>query len=144
MNRCRHLIPERFTNDFILESIEFLLKHNNFVFNDVIYNQLIGAAMGSSFISFYACVSIGYLEETSLFPRLNNMINDSDIQIIEETYKQFMDDGIVFLPLIIMKFLALLNSMHINIIFTLEDSEKVIVKTKSVEVLNFLDINTIT
>ena len=99
--------------------------------------------MGSSFVSFYACLSIGYLEETSLFPRLNNMINDSDIQIIEEMYKRLMDDGIVFLPLSIMKheYLALLNSMHINIIFTLEDSDKVIVKTKSVEILNFSDIS---
>ena len=33
INRCRTLIQGRFTNEFILESIEFPLKNNNCLFN---------------------------------------------------------------------------------------------------------------
>ena len=33
INKYRHLIPSQFTNTFIIESIIFLLKNNNFRFD---------------------------------------------------------------------------------------------------------------
>ena len=142
LNRCRHLIPNRFTNTFILESIEFLLKNNNFNFNGFTFNQLSGTAMGSSFASFYACLTIGYLEETILFPAIDAKYDEHIAKIIKETYKRFMDDGIVFLPIEVSKteFLELLNAMHPSITFTLEDSETIRMNNKEVQKLNFLDI----
>ena len=106
------------------------------------YNQLNGTAMGSSFASFYACLTIGYLEETILFPTVQATYNQHIANIIKETYKRFMDDGVVFLPVEVSKreFLDLLNSMHPNIVFTLEDSETTHVDGMEVQNLNFLDI----
>ena len=45
----RDLVDNRFTDEFILESLEFILKNNNFHFNEVMYNQTIGTAMGQIF-----------------------------------------------------------------------------------------------
>lgn len=139
LNRCRHLVDKRFTNKFILDSIEFLLKNNNFYFDEFVLNQLTGTAMGSSFASFYACLTIGYLEETILFPKIEECYTTETAMIVKNTYKRFMDDGIVFLPLEISKntFLQLLNEMHRDIVFTLEDSEMVSGSQK----LNFLDLS---
>ena len=143
ISRSRHLIQERFTNEFILEAIEFLLKNNNCVFNGEMYNQIKGTAMGASFAAFYACLTVGYLEETKLFPRLREEFGEEEVKIIMEYYKRFMDDGIVFLPWHVCKnkFLSLLNSMHPSIVFTLEHSEKIMFKNKEIERLNFLDLS---
>ena len=115
-NRCQNLIPTRFTKNFILQSIEFILKNNNCRFKDQLFNQINGTAMGASFISFYACLPIGFLEETMLFPKLRNTFADREMQIKKETHKRFMDDGIVFLPCHICKniFLSFLNYIHIG------------------------------
>ena len=101
--------------------------------------------MGASFASFYACLTIGYLEETVLFPKLRNSFPDHDMHVILQTYKRFMDDGIIFLPCHICKnvFLSHLNEMNKDIVFTLEDSEKVMLKNKQIERINFLDISII-
>ena len=45
-HRKRELISQRFTNDFIIESIKFLLK-NNVLFYDHMYLYLLGTAMGT-------------------------------------------------------------------------------------------------
>ena len=143
ITKCRHLIDSRFTNDFILESIEFLLKNNNCKFGSEMFNQIKGTAMGASFAAFYACLTIGYLEETKLYPKLQAIFGSIDMELIKETYKRFMDDGIVFLPEHICKnrFLSILNDMDPAIIFTLEESQSTTLKGKTVERLNFLDIS---
>ena len=145
LKRSRHLIKDRFTNEFILESIEFLLKNNNFVFDNEMYNQLKGTAMGASFAAFYACLTIGYLEETKLYPKLQQQFSQDEANIIKETYKRFMDDGIVFLPWTACKdtFLALLNEMDPSIKFTLENTEQVQYHSRTMERLNFLDLSII-
>ena len=63
IERRRDLIPERFTSDFILESLEFILTNNNFLFNDEMFHQEEGTAMGTIVAPPYACCVIGYLEE---------------------------------------------------------------------------------
>jgi hypothetical protein len=109
------------------------------------YNQITGTAMGASFAAFYACLTIGYLEETKLFPKLRQEFSEQEARIIKETYKRFMDDGIVLLPWNACKdkFLALLNEMNPAIKFTLENSEQIRYKGKIMERLNFLDMSII-
>ena len=145
INRCRNPIPARFTNNFIIESVEFLLKNNNCTFKDQLFNQINGRAMGASFASFYACLTIGYLEETVLFPKLSNIYGEHNVLTVKETYKRFMDDGIVFLPRHLCKndFLSLLNSMNNAIKSTLEDSETISLNNRDIERINSLDINII-
>ena len=143
IDKCRHLIDSRFTNSFIIESVEFLLKNNNCTFGSQFFQQLQGTAMGASFAAFYACLTIGYLEETKLYPKLAETFGEENMEILKETYRRFMDDGIVFLPAHIRKdtFLSILNEMHPAIEFTLEESESVIIRGKRYERLNFLDIS---
>ena len=145
ITKRRDLIDDRFTDNFIMEAVEFLLKNNNCMFDGQFYNQLKGTAMGASFAAFYACLTIGYLEETKLYPEVERRYGNELRKIIEETYRRFMDDGIVFLPEQISKenFLSLLNAMDPAIEFTLEESESVIMKGKRAERLNFLDISII-
>ena len=64
------LIPDRFTKSFIIESINFILESNYFIFDDVMYHQIVGSAMGTTLAPPYACLVVGFLEETILFPRL--------------------------------------------------------------------------
>ena len=142
IEKCRNLIDSRFTNEFILEAVEFLLKNNNCKFGSELYNQIKGTAMGASFAAPYACLTIGYLEETKLYPELEVEFGKSEMEQIKKTYRRFMDDGIVFLPAHICKrrFLAILNRMHPDIVFTLEESESILWKGRKAEKLNFLDI----
>ena len=145
LEKKRDLIPNRFTNKFIIESIEFLLLNNNFIFNNQMYKQLEGTAMGSTFASFYACLVVGYLEETILFPKLDTMFTQVQVTQIKENYKRYMDDGIIFLPVDIedQLFLDLLNDLHPKIKFTLEKSYTEEHYGVKVQCLNFLDIKII-
>ena len=43
-----NLISIRFSKEFILVSLEFILRNNNFKFDNLIYNQTEGTAMGTS------------------------------------------------------------------------------------------------
>ena len=67
LHQRRESIPQQFTNDFIIESLKFALKNNNVLFDDHMYLQLPGTAMGTKCAPPYACLTAGYLEETKLF-----------------------------------------------------------------------------
>ena len=142
INRCRNKIEARFTNEFIIEAVHFLLNNNNFYFDIWTFHQLTGTAMGATFASFYACLAVGFLEETKLFPNLETITTREIRAIIEEMLRRFMDDGQIFLPVTIPKevFLNYLNNMHPNIQFTLEESKVIIRNNKEIQTLNFLDI----
>ena len=68
ITKHRDLIPERFTIEFIMESLKFVLNNNNFIFDGQMRHQETGTSMGTKLAPPYACLSIGYLEETVLFP----------------------------------------------------------------------------
>ena len=67
IRKRRNNIPIRFSEEFILEAIAFVLNNNNFYFDGNFYHQLQGTGMGVDFAAPYACLTIGYLEETKLF-----------------------------------------------------------------------------
>ena len=141
-----YLIDSRFTNEFIIESITFILKNNNFLFDNIMYNQCIGTAMGHIFAPPYACLSVGYLEEDKLFTtELNQRFDRHDIDVIEKSFKRYMDDGSTFLPPSIdcEMFLKCLNILHPSIEYALEPAIKTTIDEKSVYKLNFLDITII-
>ena len=60
------MIPNRFSNGFILEALEFILRNNNFKFDEK-YNQTEGTAMGTKCAPPYGCLVVGYKEETNCF-----------------------------------------------------------------------------
>lgn len=144
LNRYRDLVPTRFTNSFIIESLEFVLKNNNFIFDDTYYQQTDGTAMGTKLAPPYACLTVAYLEENKLFPIvLPKHFNQSQCQWIESHYKRYMDDGFIALlkSIDISTFLKCLNSLHPAISFTEEKATTTSINGKMTQTLNFLDIN---
>ena len=146
IGKLRHLIPSRVKTEFILEAAEFVLTNNYFLFNDVMYLQLIGTAMGTIFAPPYSCLTIGYLEITKLYPELRMQFSLSIANFVEEQYKRYMDDGITPLPIDIdpKLFLEILNSLDSTIKFTLEEANVSILPNGShCQTLSFLDISVI-
>ena len=145
-NRCKALIDVRFTEAFIVDSVRFILEHNHFIFDNVMYRQVKGTAMGPDFAPPYACLTIGFLEETKLFDSLKQVININDYERLKQNLKRYMDDGFVPLPKTISAdtFLDILNSLHPAINFTLETA---VVTTEesgaTVQSVNFLDVKAI-
>ena len=81
-----------------MESAHFILSHNYFKFDGIMYLQLIGTAIGTIFAPPYACLTCGYLEETQLYPRLINHFPLDVANTIINFYYRYMDDGIIILP----------------------------------------------
>ena len=144
INKYRHIIPSRFSKEFILKSAAFILQNNNFMFDNVLYHQLIGTAMGTIFAPPYACLSIGFLEETKLYPEIERLFPDL-YSIIIDYFSRYMDDGIVPWPdeANIDIFLQILNSLDPNIRFTLEKSIDSQEYGMKIQILNFLDLSLI-
>ena len=146
ITKYRHLIPQRFTEAFIIESLSFVLKNNNFKFDGNYYKQESGTAMGTVAAPTYACLVIGYLEEIKLFRNiLPRHFNNEQCNYLKEHFKRYMDDG--FSPIRsdidIDLFLHCLNSQHPNIKYTEEIATFVKNKDEKYQKLNFLDITVI-
>ena len=81
LHKCKYLIPPRFSIEFILDAARFILCNNNFYFDEQMYLQLIGTAMGTDFAPNYACLTIGFLEETKLYPQLRTRFSLEESKI---------------------------------------------------------------
>ena len=143
IDRLSYKIDRRFTKEFILELAEFVLRNNYFDFDGEKYHQLIGTAMGSIFAPPYSQLTIGFLEETKLFPVLLPSRFDAETcaKIIDYFFR-FMDDGTTLFPSDVDEevFLDLLNSMHPSIQYTIEKAKRIIVKGTQAQNLVFLSI----
>ena len=93
-SKLRHLIPERFSSEFIIDAATFALQNNNFCFEQKMYAQKIGTAIGTKFAPAYACLSMCYLILSELYLHFDVSI----VEFIIELYKRYIDDGIVPLP----------------------------------------------
>ena len=142
IDKHRNKIPKRFTKEFILESIKFVLTNNNFFFDGICRHQEEGTAMGSKMAPPYANLSIGYLEETKLYPSLPQHFPVDIVELIIKWFLRYIDDGFVLWPkgLLIDTLLKLLNSLNPNIRFTLEISRKYTKGNIHYQELSFLDI----
>ena len=144
IEKKRNLIPERFTKAFIVEAASFVLSNKNFQFGSYMFLQLVGTAMSTKFAPRYACLSVNYLEETILFPRLLPLhFTLTECKLIEDIFKRFMDDGFVLWPKNsnIDVFRKLLNEQHPSLKFTVEKRKNSCGQNFDtfVQVLNFLD-----
>ena len=110
--------------------------------------QLVGTVMITKFALPYACLNVGYLEETILFPRLPPLhFTLTECKLIEEILKRLMDDGFVSWPknANIDVFRDLLNELHPSMKFTVEKGKISCEQNfhMIVQVLNFLDVSII-
>ena len=143
IEKRRDLIPIRFSNDFIIESAKFVLENNNSLFDNELYRQIKGTAMGTKFAPSYACLTIGFLEETRLFPTiLCKYFDNNTCKYIEKNYIRYMDDSFITLPKNMDPSLlqSALNEMDTSINFTMEKGRT---HHDNLETLNFLDIKII-
>ena len=143
LRKLHHLIPDRFTEEFIIEASEFILKNNYFLFDGTVFLQLIGTAMGTKFAPAYACLVMAYLEETKLYPEIDKQFPPDIATFLKTFFYRYMDDGIVPFPKTanFSTFVNILQSMDPHIKFTIENAE--IVSNDqglSLQHLNFLDI----
>ena len=141
--KLRHLIPERFTIDFILDSTKFILSNNYFKFDSMMYLQLIGTAIGTIFAPPYACLTVGFLEETKLYPLVRNHFPFEIAEFIVKFYLRYMDDGITPLPssMDLESFSKILNCLDQRLKFTIEKAVEENDNGKSFKVLSFLDVS---
>ena len=144
-DKLRSHIPRRFTKDFVLQTCSFILSNNYFHFNDDFWHQLKGTAMGGKFAPPYACLTMGYLEETKMYPKLSSMYTPSVVKMIIEYFRRYIDDCFQPWPrtVDIDTFFKLLNSLHPDIRFTMERGVKFSNYTVFYQKLNFLDITII-
>ena len=97
ITKYRYLIPIRFGKEFILEAVDIVLKNNNFILLEKIFNHITGTGVGTKFTPPHANLSVGFLEETGLFPvELPKYFSHDNCKLIDELFKRYMDDG--FLP----------------------------------------------
>ena len=146
LTKLSSLVHDRFTKPFILEAVKFVLEKNFFQFNSTMWHQLSGTAMGKSFAPPYACLTLGYLEETILFPRLiPNFFEPTTAKLIIDFFMRFIDDGINVLPESIPSdfFVHILNKMDASIQYTVSSTMHQEVDSIRHKCTNFLSIKTL-
>ena len=118
-------IHGRFTKSFILEGMDIILRNNNFQFGGKNYIQIFGTAMGTKFAPTYATLVLGYLE-TILYERIESKYNTQTKEIVQNTFKRYLDDVFMILDCSVVpveELLSLLNSLHPKLTFTHETSD---------------------
>ena len=104
-------IDQALIND-IPTLVDFILKHNLFVFDDEQYLQINGTAMGTKMAPTYANIFMYYIEDTFL----------SSLSLKPTAYFRYIDDIFLIWPHGIDTFLENANRTHPNIRFTHEYS----------------------
>ena len=87
-------LNSRFSKEFILDGIKFILENNIFCFNDIFYRQEKGTAMGTKFAPVYATLTIGYLEE-KLYTIIETNYDTEFQRYLKKYWKRFLDDCFV-------------------------------------------------
>ncbi|CAJ0964871.1 unnamed protein product, partial [Ranitomeya imitator] len=80
------MLPEQ--RDFLLKGLKFILEHNVFIFEGVLYLQLLGTAMGTRVAPSFANLFMGRFESSS---SLSKPVFYDKIRL----YKRFIDDLII-------------------------------------------------
>ena len=114
-----YLADDRFTKDIIIDGLLLVLKNNYFQFNNTMWHQLIGTAMGTNVAVIYAILFMAYLEQ-ELYHNVRNMYPQDYSQYIINAWKRFIDDCFLIWNnnYNFKTFLDMANSLDISISFT--------------------------
>lgn len=107
-------------NDFILQLTEWTLTHNVFCFEDDIYRQIKGTAMGACFAPSYACLFLGLWEKEHIHSACNPFRENLIF------YCRYIDDLLCCFKgteANLLEFHKYVNSINPNIKLTLEYSQ---------------------
>ena len=114
------LLPNFTPNKRIMKTLfHFVLEHNYFLFNDKLYKQLQGTAMGTKVAPCFADLFLGKFEEDFILtPEITNKI---------KLYKRFLDDIFILWTGNLKElntFIEYINNIHPTIKFTHKYSTK--------------------
>jgi len=125
LEKYRNNIDSRFDTDFIIKSLEIILKRNIFYFDGQYYQQKKGTAMGTKVAPTYATLVLGYLEEI-LYNKMKTEHGEDFSEFLKKHFWRFLDDCFVVWPPDINAddFHMALNSLHPDICYTMEISEQ--------------------
>ena len=120
----RNIVQDRFSKDFILETVKIILERNVFYFDGKFYRQKRGTAMGTKMAPTYATLVLGYLEHI-LYEQLLNSYGQEFASYVRQNWKRFLDDCFIIwnsdIPVEI--FHTELNSLNDQIRFTINRSK---------------------
>ena len=122
----RNMIDTRFETQFIIKAVKIILEENIFNFDDQVYRQIKGTAMGTKVAPSYANLVMGFLEE-KLYSQVEEHFDQTFKEFLLEKWKRYLDDCFIFWTKSradLSKFHTLLNSLHPSIQFTTEFSER--------------------
>ncbi len=116
-------IPGRkFSDSFVLEAIDIILKENTFQFDGENYQQIQGTAMGTKMAPTYATLVMGYLEHKLYKSYETRYPNE---KTLGKNFKRFLDDCFIIWEKSeneLAQFHQELNTLHPKIQFTMEMS----------------------
>ena len=119
-----NIIQNRFSHNFITESLKIILERNVFYFDGKFYRQKKGTAMGTKMAPTYATLVLGYLE-VQLYENIQNKHGSEFASYIRQNWKRFLDDCFVIwnsnVPLEV--FHCEINSLNEHIKFTMNRSK---------------------
>ena len=95
LDKYPKLINSRFSKEFLIEIMKIILENNNFYFNDKLYNQKRGTAMGTKFTPTYATLVLGFLEE-KLYLQANEIFENGFGEMLKADWRRFLNDCFVF------------------------------------------------
>ena len=85
LNKFKNQLPKNCPTEFLIETLEIVMKENIFQFGDTFWLQLMGCAMGTSAAVNYSYTYIGLLEMSGLLQEFKKYLL---------FYRRFIDDGI--------------------------------------------------
>lgn len=116
----RNYLSHRFPTNFIIESLQFVLKNNSFKYNNEYYLQTTGTAMGTIMAPTYAHLVMAYLE-VKLWDNCKSYFGDDVMKSIVKNYWRFIDDSfLIWYPNwgSVEEFLRIINNIHAAFNFT--------------------------
>lgn len=133
MDKFPQLVHRRLGKEFVLNALKMMQENILFELNGTVFQQLNGCAMGKDYGPSWATTSLGFLEETQLYPKIRTTFPAEVAESIIEQYIRFQDDTQLFNEFNIntLELLDIFNGLHPALSFTIESSA---------EMLPFLDI----
>ena len=123
MDKYPELVHPRLGKNFLLHLLKELQNNIYFEFNDTVYKQTNGCAMGREYGPPWATLSVGYLEETKLYPAIRQKFPPAIAEQIIEQYRRYQDDILLINQHNVdsKQLLDLFNDLHPLLKFLLEN-----------------------
>lgn len=122
IDKFPNLLHDRFSKDFVLKSLQLILENNYMHFNDIIYKQKLGTAMGTKVAPTYATLVLGYLEE-KLYSNIQDKFGHDYETFIRKSWKRYLDDCFIIWDKSenqLTEFVNILNTLSTTLKFTME------------------------